>query len=67
MIAKHKVPQRRHMLTSRHKYLHLNWARKYMKLDMKCVVLFTDKSQATLDRPDGWAKGWVINGEHASL
>ena len=28
-----------------------------MKSDMK-YVLFTDKSRATLDGPDGWAKGW---------
>lgn len=41
-IAKHKAPQRRPPLSSRHKYLRLNWARKYMKLDMK-YVLFTDE------------------------
>ena len=27
------------------------------------IVLFTDSSHATLDGPDVWSKGWVINGE----
>ena len=35
-----------------------------MKTDMN-FVLFTDESRATLDDPDGWAKGWVYNGEQA--
>lgn len=66
MIEKHKAIQRRPPRTSRHKDFRLNWARKYMKSDMKCV-LFTGETRATLDGPDGWAIGWVINGEQASL
>ena len=37
-----------------------------MKSDMK-YALFTDESQATLDGPDRWAKGWVINGDQAPV
>ena len=37
-----------------------------MKSDMK-YVLFTDESRATLDGSDGWAKGWVINGDQAPV
>ena len=33
-----------------------------MKTDTN-FVLFTDELRATLDVPDGWAKGWVYNGE----
>ena len=65
-IAKHKASQKRPQLSSRHKDLRLNWARKYMKSDMK-YVLSTDESRATLDGRDGWAKGWVINGDQAPV
>ena len=37
-----------------------------MKSDMK-YALFTDESRATLDCPDGWEKGWVINGDEAPV
>ena len=35
-----------------------------MKIDFKSVI-FTDECRVTLDDPDGWAKGWVLDGEEA--
>ena len=61
-----KSPDKRPPLTSRHKRLYLDWAKTYVKNDMK-FVLITDASRATLDGPDGWAKGWVYNGEQAPM
>ena len=37
-----------------------------MKSDMK-HVLFTEESRATLDGPDGCAKGWVVNCDEAPV
>jgi transposase len=61
-IAAIKSPAKRPPLTSRHKRLRMEWSKKYMKTEIK-FVLFTDESRATLDGPDGWAKGWVFNGD----
>jgi hypothetical protein len=54
-----KIPS----LTPRHKRLRIEWSRKYMKTDMK-FDLFTDESRASLDGPDGWAKGCISNGDN---
>ena len=59
-----KVAQRRPPISGRNQIKQLNWARQYMKLDFNKVI-FTDECRATLDGPDGWWKGWVIEGEQA--
>ena len=53
-------PIKKPLLTPRHKVKRLGWCKKYMKLDFSNVV-FTDESRVTLDGPDGWRRGWVIN------
>ena len=39
----------------------LEWAEQHMKTNFQ-LVLWTDESRATLDGPDGWKRGWLING-----
>jgi transposase len=65
-MAENKSSLKRPPLTERHKKLRLNWAKNYMKTDMKCV-LFTDESRATLNGPDGWSKGWVLHGDQCPI
>lgn len=31
------------------------------------MILWTDKMRVTLNRPDGWANGWIGNGHIAPL
>ena len=51
-------------LTKLHHQKRLDWADKYMKQDLR-KVLRTDECRATLDGPDGWARGWVLNGRQS--
>ena len=48
-------------LKARHKLARLQWAKTYMKTNFE-HVLFTDESRATLDGPDSWMSGWLLNG-----
>lgn len=65
-VGKFKSPEKKPPLSPKHKEKRVEWARKYMKLDMK-HVLFTDESRATLDGPDSWGKGWVFKGDKTHL
>lgn len=48
-------------LNSTHRHKRLAWAKTYLKMDFNTVI-FTDECRATLDGPDGWSSGWVLNG-----
>ena len=50
------------LLTARHRNSRMEWARKYLQMDMS-RVLFTDETQATLNGPDGCANRWVYFGD----
>lgn len=56
-----RKPSCRPPLSTAHKQKRLQWAKQYMKTDFK-TVLFTDECRATLDGPDGWSGGWLVDG-----
>ena len=59
-----KKSNRRPSLTQTYKDKRKAWARDNMKTDFSKVV-FTDESRVTLDAPDGWSKGWVLQDREA--
>ncbi len=57
-----KESNRRPPLNQKHKEKPKAWARDNMKTDFSNVVVI-DESKVTLDGPDGWSKGWVLQTE----
>ena len=51
-------------LSKLHRQKRLDWADMYLKQDFS-KVLWTDECRATLDGPDGWARGWVFKGRQS--
>ena len=50
------------ILTQKHKENRDESAKKYVKQDFTNVI-WTDECRATLDGPDGWARGWLLSGQ----
>lgn len=51
------------VLSKTHKEKRVLWAKKYLKQDFNKVI-WTDECRATLDGPNGWAKGWLLSGQN---
>jgi len=63
-LGKVKKSKTRPPLNQKHKDKRIAWSKKYMKTDFS-KVLWTDEMRATLDGPDGWARGWIQTGKEA--
>ena len=60
VLAEMKSAIKKPPLTMNHKEKRVEFAVKYMKQDSDKVT-FTDECRATLDSPDGFSRGWVLN------
>ena len=60
-VAKVVKPNIHPPLTTRYKTKRVEWARQHMKVSFQ-TVLFMIECRATLDGPDGWCRGWLVNG-----
>uniref|UniRef100_A0A2D4HAS7 Uncharacterized protein n=1 Tax=Micrurus lemniscatus lemniscatus TaxID=129467 RepID=A0A2D4HAS7_MICLE len=60
-MAKERKAETQPPLNKAHKLKQQDWAKKPMKADFS-KVLWSDEMRVTLDRPGGWAHGWISNG-----
>ena len=65
-IGSIRKPLRKPKLTTQHCQKRMEWAKKNIKTAFQ-NVLWTDECRATLDGPDGWAKGWILNGQKGKV
>lgn len=64
-LGKVLKPLKQPPLKKHHKTKRVNRAFRYMVLFKN--VIFTDECRATLDGPDGWASGWILNGHQPGV
>lgn len=65
-LGQMKKMKTRPPINQKHRQKRLDWAKKYLKADFS-KVLWTDEMRATLDGPDGWARGWVLDGREVPV